>query len=1091
MLKKYYLLGAASVAALLISCGGDAEQTEEETDVEVNTGFTRLDAESTGITFKNSVVETDTFNYFEFEYIYNGGGVAVGDINNDGLEDIYFTGNQVSDKLYLNKGDMKFEDITPSAIGPTAEMGWHTGVVMQDVNLDGYLDIYVSRSGPAANGELLKNLLYVNNGDNTFSEKAEEYGVAIQRPTTQSVFFDMDNDGDMDLYVLNHPYNSGNANEAKKTVYEVNQMIAKGSPFSDVLLKNEGGKFVDVTKEAGVNNHAFGLGIAVGDVNNDGYADLYVSNDYMAPDHLYINQKDGTFKDDVLSSIKHISNFSMGNDMADFNNDGLLDIITVDMVSEDHVRSKKNMGGMSTKKFWEVVASGYHFQYMFNCLQMNNGNGTFSDIAQLAGISKTDWSWAPLFADFNNDGFKDLYITNGYRRDTRDNDYVKGLAPVEKKIETYEDQLGLMPETKVENYMYMNNGDLSFSKVTADWGVDELVNSNGAAFADLDNDGDLDIILNNMEDQSYILQNDQTGNSYLKLKVEDAYAEGLKVTIKTKTGNQYAEFRTVRGYQSSVSHEVHFGLGQTKVVDEVILEWMDGNIETIKNVNVNQTLVVKKSNSSPGRKEVGEEGKYFSQVETIDHKHKEIPVNDFELEVLLPNKMSQMGPFMSKGDVNADGLEDIYISGARTFSGTLYLAVSETEFVKKPGPWSSQSSKEELGSVMFDADSDGDLDLYVVSGSNEFDFRSENLKDQLYINDGQGNFTNQSKELLPEMICSGQRVVAGDYDNDGDQDLFVGGRQTPGYYPFAPRSYLLKNEGGKFVDATVDSPDLMGPGLVTDMAFVDLDGDKDLDLVVVGEWMAPSFFRNDAGVFVNDTPSYGTHDEVGWWSSVEVADLNGDGKYDFIFGNIGFNNKFHPDKDHPLEIYTRDFDKNGTYDIVLGKYQDGTCYPVRGRQCSSEQMPFIENKFPTYGSFAIASLDNIYGEAELDSALHYSATQFGSMVLLSNGVRYDKKILPNEAQLGPLNAIEVKDLNKDGNLDILAVGNNYGAEVETIRYDGGRGVVLLGDGSGNFEAVSPTESGFFCNQDSKDMIILDNYVYITNNNSKVLTFKIL
>lgn len=1079
------------VAGLLISCNSGSETEDQTNDVvETSMGFTVLESGQTGIDFTNSIEETDTFNYFEYQYIYNGAGVAIGDINNDGLEDIYFSGNQVSDKLYLNKDDMRFEDITESAIGPLASIGWHTGVLMQDVNQDGWLDIYVSRSGLDADPELLGNLLFINNGDNTFSEKGEEYGVNIQRPTTQSVFFDMDNDGDLDLYVLNHPYNTSNVDGSPKSVQEVNRLIANGSPFSDNLLENQDGKFVDVTKEAGVNNHAFGLGVGISDLNEDGFADIYVSNDYMAPDHLYMNNGDGTFTDEVLQQMLHISNFSMGNDIADFNNDGLVDIITVDMVSEDHIRSKKNMGGMSTKKFWDVVSAGYHHQYMFNCLQLNNGNGTFSDVAQLAGISKTDWSWAPLFADFDNDGYKDLFITNGYRRDTRDNDFNRGYNPNNIKVETFDDALGLMPETKIANYMFSNNGDLTFSKENVNWGTDQQVNSNGAAYADLDNDGDLDIVLNNFEDVSFILQNDQIGNNYLKIEFEDVSSEGVKVWVDANGETQYQEFRAVRGFMSSVTQQLHFGLGTTKKVDQVRVQWSNGAIQSISDVDINKTITIARSDAKSGSLPDAEKDLYFELTDGPSYQHQEIIVNDFEREVLLPNKMSQLGPFISKGDVNKDGLEDFYVSGARGYSGQLFIATSETSYAIQSGPWNAQKNREEMGSVFFDANGDGWLDLFVTSGSNEYDYRAEQLRDQLYINDGKGSFENKSKEWLPEMITSGQRLTAGDYDNDGDVDLFVGGRQTAGYYPFAPRSYLLKNENGAFIDASPTSPELMGPGLITDCEFVDLDNDGDLDLVVVGEWMAPSFYRNDAGNFTNFTTTFGTQDEVGWWSSLAVEDLNGDGKLDFVFGNVGFNNKFHPEKDHPLEIYTRDFDKNGTYDIVLGKYQDGTCYPVRGRQCSSEQMPFIQNKFPTYGEFAIANLEKIYGQAELDSAMHYSATQFGSMVLLSSGERYEKRILPNEAQLGPINAILIHDFTGDGTLDVLGVGNNYSAEVETVRYDGGRGLLLAGDGQGNFEPIHPRKSGFFCNLDAKDMAMINGQVLVLNNNAKSLTFRL-
>jgi hypothetical protein len=959
-----------TVSLILVACGSsEKEEFKEDMQDKYEMSFSILGSEETGIDFVNTITETDSFNFFNYEYIYNGGGVAVGDINNDGLEDIYFTGNQVSDRLYLNEGNLKFKDITSTAIGPLSQEGWHTGVLMQDVNQDGLMDIFVSRSGPAEAKNSMTNLLFINNGDLTFSEKAVEMGIDDKSTTIQSVFFDKDNDGDLDLYIMNHPYNVANSNEPAKTVYEVNQMIAKGSPFSDILYENRDGKFIDVTKESGINNHAFGLGVCVSDLNEDGYADIYISNDYMAPDYFYINDGTGKFVDESESRLNHMSVYAMGNDVADFNNDGLLDIVTVDMASEDHVRSKRNMAGMSTKKFWETVSVGYHYQYMFNALQMNNGNGTFSEIANMSGIAKTDWSWAPLFADFNNDGHKDLFITNGFRRDTRDNDYLNGYNPENKEVNTFQDVLDLMPESKIPNYMFLNNGDLTFTNTSDEWGLGDPINSNGVAYADLDNDGDLDLIINNTKEESFVARNNLTGHHHLKVLLEGADNDGAKIRIKTKDKEQLIELRTVRGYQSSVTSIANFGLGKENEVKELIVEWPDGTMVEMKNIKADQLVSLNKKNGEKSNRKKNKNKTYFQETKLSDYIHQEKQVNDFEREVLLPNKMSQLGPFMSKGDVNADGVEDFYVSGARGFSGKLFLGEEAGYKATASGPWDKNWVCEELGSVFFDADNDGDLDLYVVSGSNEYDYDDKRMKDHLYINDGNGRFVDGT-DLLPEMMTSGQAVVAGDYDADGDQDLFIGGRQTPGFYPFAPRSYLLENTEEGFTEVTSKSPDLMGPGMITDAQFYDLDQDKDLDLVCVGEWMSPKIYRNDGGTFVDNTMNYNVSEEVGWWSSVAIDDLNKDGKPDFVFGNVGLNNKFHPNKEHPLEIYTHDFDKNGTYDIVLGKYQDGTCYPVRGKQCSSEQMPFISNKFPTYGEFAIADLEKIYGQGSARSSTY-------------------------------------------------------------------------------------------------------------------------
>lgn len=1073
-------------ATMLVSCGGENKKEKaqiaeaEATEPGASMKFEKLDAATSGIEFVNQVDQTDSINFFNFEYMFNGGGVAVGDINNDGLTDIYFTGNMVSDKLYLNKGNLKFEDITESAVGQYANVGWHTGVNMVDINADGWLDIYISRSGRAEESENQKNLLLINNKDNTFTEKGSEYGVAINRRTTHSAFFDFDNDNDLDLYVMNHPNQSETGQ--KKTVEAINKMIELGSTSSDVFLENVDGKFVDITKKAGLNNHAYGLGIAISDINNDGYEDIYISNDYMAPDNLYINNGDGTFTDEALTQLQHMSNYSMGNDIADFNNDTHPDILTLDMASEDHVRSKKNMGGMSTERFWGTVSVGYHYQYMFNALHLNNGNNTFSEIAQLSGISKTDWSWAPLMADFDNDGLKDLFITNGYKRDTRDNDYMaKANSPRGKNI-SYAEKLELMPATKIQNYIYKNNGALQFDKKMNDWGVNFAVNSNGAAYADFDQDGDLDLVINNMDELSFILENKATDHNYLRVAISgppgNTQAIGTKVTVKTTGSSQFQELQTTRGYISSVEPILHFGIASGDNIESINIEWLDGKKTQLKDLSANQLLKVDYHTAvAVDLEKPINNNVFFKDVsdKMVKVAHGEVAVNDFEKEVLLPNKMSQLGPFLSTGDVNGDGLDDFYLSASRYFTGQLMIQSADGTFAEKKGPWQETTNREEMESLMFDVDNDGDLDLYVVSGGNEADIRSPDLFDQLYINDGNGNFSNETDQRLPQMMTSGKSIAAADINGDGFLDLFLGGRQTPGFYPFAPRSYLLLNRNGRFVDITNNSPDIMGPGLITASLFDDFDQDGDIDLICVGEWMPISFFENQNNVFVNVTAQKGTSNEVGWWSSLSKGDFNNDGLTDYVAGNIGWNNKFHPGKDHPLEIYCDDFDQNGTYDIVLAKYQNNVCYPVRGRQCSSEQMPFITQKFPNYTQFAEANLEKLYGEENLKNAkVHYTATNFSSsLVLNTESGSYKVSALPVEAQFSALNSMYVDDFNKDGHLDILAVGNNFAAEVETVRYDAGRGILMLGNGKGQFKPKTPTESGWFSNSDDKDLAVIE------------------
>lgn len=1091
------------VVFFLIACGGENTSNESHETLQVGAdetrGFELVSPQASGIDFANKFEETEERNYYNFEYIYNGGGVAVGDINNDGLQDIYFTGNGTSDKLYLNKGNLTFDDITPTAFTYDLTSGWHTGVTMVDINSDGWLDIYVCQSGGDVDRSALKNLLFVNNTDNTFSEKGAEYGVDVEKRTTSAAFFDYDNDGDLDLYVLNHP----EQNERREfSNQEVISMKRSGGDM-DVLLENQEGKYVDVTEKAGIQCHMFGLGVAISDLDGDGFQDIYVSNDFLDPDLLYMNNGNGTFTEKLKEKTQHVSNFSMGNDAADFNNDGLVDIMTLDMASEDHVRSKKNMGAMSTKYFWNLVDIGFHYQYMFNTLQLNNGNGTFTDVGQVAGVSKTDWSWAPLFADFDNDGYKDLFVTNGYRRELRDNDYNNEYKRKMAKgeIENFQMGLDLVPTTKIENYFFRNEGDLKFAKVTGEWGMDMPINSNGAAYADLDNDGDLDLILNNMDDVASIFENKLNGHSthFLRVKVggyeKNRQSIGAKVTLYTDNGIQFQELHVSRGYISSVEPTLHFGLGSLEKVNKIEAEWPDGTVLLLTDIDANTTVELNYENGKKVPRTNSANHLLFKDISDsiFTFKHTEIPANDFETEVLLPNKLSQSGPFIAKGDVNGDGLEDLYITGPYDGTGKMFLQTN-LGFKETPGPWLKEKNREEMDALFLDVDGDSDLDLYVVSGGNEFFYDSPNLQDQLYLNNGEGKFTNES-DRLPEMIVAGQTVAAGDFDSDGDLDLFVGGRQIPGYYPRIPKSYLLENNGGVFTNVTANSPALGSPGLITDALFDDFDSDGDLDLIVVGEWMPVAFFENRDHIFTDVTAKYNASMDLGWFYSIEKGDFNKDGKMDYIVGNLGENNKFHPTKEFPLELYCDDFDGNGTNDIVLGEYQNNICYPVRGRQCSSEQMPFIAQKFATYADYSTAALGQIYGEEALRKAQHFSATNFSSLVFMSEGSGYKSSRLPVYCQLGPINRTIVDDFDKDGNLDALVVGNNFGVEVETMRYDGGRGCLILGDGKGEFRQLAPMESGFFENNDCKDMAQLmfkgKPIIITVSNQAKAKTFLVL
>ena len=1080
----------------LFSCIKKDAEVSADHGKEIVPIFNKLSPEETGVTFTNNMKEDSVINYFTYPYIYMGGGIAVGDVNNDGLPDIYFTGNMVKNKLYLNKGNLQFEDITSQAkVG--GDDRWVTGVTMADVNADGWLDIYVSVSGKFAT---TKNLLYINNGATengipSFTEKAEESGIADEGHSTQGTFFDYDRDGDLDLYVANYPYTSfKTVNFAYKF-----KMDKKEPEHSDKLYRNKGdGTFEDVTGEAGLLNFGLSLNASVGDFNNDGWEDIYVSNDFASPDHFYFNNGDGTFSEKIKETTQHTAFFGMGTDAGDFNNDGLLDIIQMDMTPEGNRRNKANMASMNPAGFYEIVSLGMHYQYMQNTLQLNNGIGVdglphFSDIARMTGTSSTDWSWAGLFADLDSDGWKDIFITNGTRKDINNKDYFYEIEHADRKTRESFDFLELslnIPAEKVDNYAFRNNGDLTFVNVIEEWGLSHQGFSNGAAYADLDNDGDLDIIINNIDEVSFIFQNKtadlQLGN-YLRFKLKGSPKNplglGTKILIRNKGNIQYQHHTLTRGFQSSVEPVIHFGVGNEDSIEEIVVSWVDGKTQRLHNIKTNQVLEVDYRDAKDGGvdqpQKVKKELLFVDATEEleIDYRHREnIYYNDFQFEVLLPHVYSRSGPGLAVGDVNGDNLEDFYVGGAIKSIGALYLQRPDgTFYISDSTSWENDRDREDIGATLFDADGDGDLDLYVVSGGNEYKEGKKQLQDRLYINDGNGNF-KKAGNALPEMLTSGSQVKAADYDNDGDLDLFVGGRVVPKSYPLPARSYILRNEGlrngeVRFEDVTAAiAPDLMEAGLVTDAVWVDFDQDEKLDLVVVGEWMPVTFLKNTGKKFSNRTEEYGLEKFAGWWYSIAAEDFDKDGDIDFVAGNLGLNYKYQASEEESFDVYAYDYDKNGRLDIVLGYYNEGIQYPVRGRQCSAEQIPNIKFKYQDYNSFAEATLADVYTERDLEASLHYQAHTFASSYIENKGNGdFEFRKLPNAAQVSCINGIIAQDFNQDGHLDILVVGNLYGAEVETTRNDASYGKFLEGDGKGNFRAVPFSESGFYLNHDTKGL----------------------
>ncbi|WP_339895869.1 VCBS repeat-containing protein [uncultured Algibacter sp.] len=1061
-------------------------------------GLELLTSETTGIDFSNTMRETKILNHYYYSQIYVGSGVAIGDINNDGLSDIFFGGNQVSDRLYLNKGDFKFEDITKKS-KVAKNSGWTWGVTMADVNADGYLDIYVSRNGNSLKLEDLRNQLYINNQDLTFTESAMAYGLGDVGYSTQAVFFDMDNDGDLDMYQVNQP--------ADKKVLLINKIPAERYKyFRDRIYRNDNGRFKDVSEEVGISrDYAYGLSVNASDFNNDGWMDLYVSNDYAEPDFMYYNNGDGTFRNVINEQLNHITQLSMGSDTGDVNNDGLIDILTTDMTPEDHYRSKTNMGSMSTEAFNIMVEAGAHYQYMANALQINTGVGSFSDVANIAGISNTDWSWASLLVDLDNDSWKDIIISNGIKKDVDNNDYLTLLNNLDGKNITAEELFQISkdaPSQPISNYAFRNNGDFQFQKVTKDWGFSAPSFSSGMAYGDLDNDGDLDVVTNNMDAPAFIYENKATGN-FLKIKLEGSdknrFGIGAKAIISYNNKLQAAENSVTRGFISSVEPGIFFGLGKDIEIDKVEVIWPDGKTNLFENVSANKILTAKYSKATLKDKETLETKTLLTKINVknlgIDYTHQENEFDDFKEEILLPHKLSNNGPFSAVADVNGDGLEDLFIGGAAEQAGVLYLQKGEGNFEESTlQPWKKDKASEDLGVLFFDADGDQDLDLYVTSGGNEFKSGNTLLKDRLYINNGLGDFSNNSK-ALPNIYESTQCVKASDIDKDGDLDLFIGTRLIAGKYPYPASSYFLINNNGIFTKGANNiAPNLENIGMVTDVVFTDIDLDSDEDLMLVGEWMTITILTNNQGKFEDSSEKYGLKDTRGLWWSITANDLDNDGDDDYIIGNLGRNNKFKATKEHPFKVYANDFDNNGTNDVVLAKFYKDDYVPLRGRECTSEQMPYVAEKFKDYHSFASSKLLDILPEEKVENAVIYEINNFESIILINEDGQLKRQSLPIQAQVSPIKSSLVDDFNSDGFKDILIVGNHFGVEVETTRYDAGYGYLLLGDGNNNFKPLPPALSGLHVPLDSRSVqsikIKSDKTLLITNNNESLSMFKI-
>ena len=1106
MLAERTLQGVKYVALMFIAGGCSGAPTVAPRP----TLFESLPPESTGVTFANRLPDDTAFNMLSYLYYYDGGGVAVGDVNNDGLPDLYFTSNVGSNRLYLNRGNYHFEDVTARA-GVADSDGWKTGVTMADVNGDGYVDIYVSGVNYLTMHG--RNVLFINKGDGTFTDRTNEYGLDHVGYGTQALFFDYDGDGDLDMYMLNHSVHA----ERARSMHP--QRVPRNPRAGDRLYRNDGGEghFVDVSDKAHIYGgvEGYGLGVVASDLDGDGCPDLYVANDFQEDDFLYHNNCDGTFTESIAKSIGHTSHASMGVDAADFNNDGRPDLVVADMLPDDEKILKTSENSESWDIYNLKLEAGYQPQYARNTLQLNRGHGRFSEIGYLAGVYATDWSWAPLFADLDNDGYKDLFVTAGIYRRPNDLDYLAYVGTPAMQAALARDMgavslslIAKMPHVPIANAAFHNNANLTFTNMAGAWGLGglgQLGFSNGAVYVDLNNSGALDLVVNKIDAPAAIYRNrarSLNGNHYLQVvlrgSAKNTAGIGTKVILKAGATTQLLEQMPTRGFESSVDPRLHFGTGHATQIDSLTVIWPDRRYQVLTAVNVDRTLRLSQ-NDARGRYHYSREPltpPLFSDVTdrvAIDFRHHENAFYDYQRQPLIPHLLSTEGPALAVGDVNGDGLDDFYAGGAKWQPGRLFIQNGDGTFrASKQPAIAADSLAEDVDAVFVDADGDGHPDLYVVSGGNELWGDDDALQDRLYRNDGNGNFQRDPK-ALPRLAESGSCVLPGDFNGDGHVDLFVGRRAIGRGYGLAPRSYLLENDGaGHFRDVTQElAPALANVGMVTSAAWVDYDHDGKLDLIVVGEWMPIRIFHQENGHFVDRTTDARLGGTDGWWNTIQVADLDADGRPDLILGNLGLNSTLRASADEPARLYVGDFFQNGTLAQILTSYKHGVSYPLAERDELLELIPQLRSRYPTYASFAGARVEDMFSAAELRKALLLESHTFASAVALNRGDgHFELRSLPTEAQFAPIYATLARDFDGDGHPDLLVAGNLYGVTPLDGRYDASYGLLLHGDGNGNFAAVDVDRSGLDIDGQVRHMAVLklargETLILVARNNDRL------